>query len=605
MSDVFISYARSTEKQAQQVAAALRALGYGVWRDDDLPAHRDYSEVIDERLAAARAVVVIWSSEAVKSQWVQSEADTARTDGKLVQLTVDGSRLPRPFDRIQCADLAGWTGNLDAPGWRKVVASIGDLVGGTGAAPVSVASPSVADTPLPLPTKPSIAVMPFANLSGDPEQEYFADGMVEEITNALSRFKSLFVIASSSTLSFKGKAVGAQEAARQLGVRCVLTGSVRKAGNRVRIAVQLIDAADGSQIWTNRFEDTLEDVFELQDKVALSVASVIEPTVHAADVRRASRRPTENMGSYDLYLRARALRQNNIRKADTLEALDLLNRAIAIDPDFGQALALAGWCHHTIFLYGWSDDPEANRRQMIELSQRALKVAEDDADVLAGRALMLGTFEADRDTALNLINKAVALNPSSSFVWQMSGFSQLRSNPDLAAEHIETAMRLDPIGSNRGGLVNATGQVRFAQQRFSEAAPLFKEFVQLTNSPVGYAFLAASCGHLGRIDEAKSALARYRELSSRQVEHVLQGASARASSGSFARPSVTPRFVGDSARAIENGSYNLTSIVSAPLYSSKVMRHSASPLAIAATTIGRRCCGVWAGGLLWPPFGSS
>src|SRR5271154_2333067 len=197
MSDVFISYARSTEAQADQIAAGLRALGYGAWRDDELPAHRAYTDVIEERLQAAKAVVVIWSAEAVRSEWVQSEADTARTDHKLVQLTVDGSKLPRPFDRIQCADLIGWTGDPGAHGWRKVVASVGDLVGGD-------RSPAAA--PAPTPRKLSICVLPFSNMSDDPEQEYFSDGISEDIITDLSKVSALFVIARNSAFAYKGKA---------------------------------------------------------------------------------------------------------------------------------------------------------------------------------------------------------------------------------------------------------------------------------------------------------------------------------------------------------------------------------------------------------------
>src|SRR5258708_8615933 len=164
MSDIFISYARSTADQAQAVAEALRGLGYGVWRDDELPAHRAYAKVIEERLQAAKAVVVIWSAEAVDSEWVQSEADTARTDHKLVQLTLDGSRLPRPFDRIQCADMAGWAGDLEAPGWRKVAASVAELMGSGTRSKERPGVPA---------RQHSICVLPFANMSGDPEQEYF------------------------------------------------------------------------------------------------------------------------------------------------------------------------------------------------------------------------------------------------------------------------------------------------------------------------------------------------------------------------------------------------------------------------------------------------
>jgi adenylate cyclase len=288
MSHVFISYARSTAKETQQVASALRGLGHEVWLDDQIPAHRAYADVIEERLREAKAVVVIWSAEAVKSQWVQSEADKAREDGKLVQLNLDGAKLPMPFDRIQCVDMNGWRGDLNAPAWRKIAASVVELVGGTSPALASVTG----DRPA-FPSKPSIAVLPFADMTGsEGGQDYFVDGMVAEITTALSRIRSIFVIASSSALTFKGKDIGAREAAQQLGVRYVLEGSVRKAAGRVRIAVQLIDASNGVQIWNQRFDDTLEDVFALQDKVALAVAGRIEPTMREAEIRRASSRPT-------------------------------------------------------------------------------------------------------------------------------------------------------------------------------------------------------------------------------------------------------------------------------------------------------------------------
>jgi adenylate cyclase len=207
-------------------------------------------------------------------------------------------------------------------------------------------SPAEPDKPLPLPSKPSIAVMPFVNVSGDAEQEYFADGMLLEIIEALSRIKSIFVVASSSSLSFKGKGVRPQEAARQLGVRYVLEGGVRKSGDRVRIGVQLIDAADDAQIWTHRFEDTLKDVFALQDAVAMAVAGKIEPTIEQVEIRRAAIRPTDNINSHDLYLRALPIFRTH-SKTGTLEALDLLNQAIDLDAANGPALALAvSWPPH-------------------------------------------------------------------------------------------------------------------------------------------------------------------------------------------------------------------------------------------------------------------
>jgi adenylate cyclase len=509
MSDVFISYARSTARQAQAVAERLRSLGHAVWLDDDLPAHRAYTDVIEERLKAAKAVVVIWSAEAAKSHWVRAEANTALEAGTLVQLTVDGVMPPLPFNQIQCADLAGWSGDASAAGWRKVADSVAALIEGSSGA----AAPAPA-APLSLPTKPSIAVLPFANLSGDPEQAYFADGMVAEITNALSRFKSLFVIASSSALTFKGKGVGAQDAAHQLGVRYVLEGSVRKAGSRVRIAVQLIDAGDGAQIWTDRFEGTLEDVFDLQDTVALSAAGVIEPTLRAAEVRRVAKRPTENMGSYDLYLRSLAINQPPA-KAELLEGVDLLHRALALDPDFGPALASAAIVHWLAIGFGWSDDTEGDKRQSVTLAHRALKAASSDAEVLATVAQVTAFLEGDLAAAISLVDRALALNPGSAGVWSASSSIRIPAGElELAIQHVETAMRLDPVGPNRALQLSNLAGALFALGRFSEALTHYTEFAHRSaENPGGHMMLAATYGHLGQQTAAQEALAKYRGLS--------------------------------------------------------------------------------------------
>src|SRR5258708_3558463 len=233
MSDIFISYARSTEAQAQAVAEALRGLGYGVWRDDELPAHRAYAEVIEERLRSAKAVVVMWSAEAVKSQWVRAEANVARAAGTLVQLRLDNTVPPLPFNEIQCADLVGWTGDLGAHGWKKVAASVAELIGAIAAQP----------TPSPAVRKRSICVLPFANMSGDPEQEYFSDGISEDIITDLSKVSALEVCARNTAFTFKGKSMKVPDVARELGVSHVLEGSVRKAGGRARITPQLIDSS--------------------------------------------------------------------------------------------------------------------------------------------------------------------------------------------------------------------------------------------------------------------------------------------------------------------------------------------------------------------------
>jgi adenylate cyclase len=510
MADIFISYARSTAKQAQAVAQALRSQGYGVWLDDAIPAHRAYADVIEEELQAAAAVVVVWSAEAAKSQWVQSEADHARENGKLVQLTIDGAHLPMPFDRIQCADMIGWSGDLDAPGWRRVAASIATLAGGPPAGRPVAAAPVVEALPQSQ-LKPSIAVVPFANLSNDPEQDYFVDGVVEEIVSALSRFKSIFVISAGDNLVSDGKAMSPQDAARELGVRYVLEGSVRKAGGRVRIVLHLVDASNGAEIWADRLDDTMEDVFALQDRVAARVAGVIENTVQDMEEVKAATRPTANMTSYDLYLRAASLFRLS-RKAEMLTAIDLLDHATALDPDFVMAMSMSCVCRRQVIDHRWSDDPEQVRRRGLELAERALRLGGEDARVLCEVAVSLPGLEGRLDRAVALMDRAIALNPASAFVLMTSGSLRLKcGEPDLAAEHLESAMRLDPISAMNGYMRMYLASARFQQARFDEALVLFR--TTAIRLPVSYAVLAALHGHVGQTADAQEALAQFESQS--------------------------------------------------------------------------------------------
>jgi TolB-like protein/class 3 adenylate cyclase len=269
---------------------------------------------------------------------------------------------------------------------------------------------------LPLPDKPSIAVLPFANMSGDPEQEYFADGMVEEITTALSRIKWLFVIARNSTFSYKGQAIDVKQVGRELGVRYVLEGSVRKAGQRVRITAQLIDALTGTHLWADRFDGSLEDVFELQDRIAISVAGVIEPTLQAAEIRRSTARPTHDLTAYDLYLQALP-HWGSFGKDRILRALDLLGQAIERDPHYGPAFATAAYCHQMLAANDWVDDLETNRRKSTDLARQALQFAPDDPDALAFAGFALGYFGEDINVGIALIERSLALNPSSARGW--------------------------------------------------------------------------------------------------------------------------------------------------------------------------------------------
>ncbi len=365
---------------------------------------------------------------------------------------------------------------------------------------------------LPLPDKPSIAVLPFQNMSGDPEQEYFADGIFEEIITALSRIRWLFVIARNSSFSYKGQAVDVKQVGRELGVRYVLEGSVRKAAGRVRITGQLIDALSGAHLWADRFDGSLEDVFELQDKIAVSVAGVIEPALQAAEMRRSAARPTTDLSAYDLYLRALAA-VFPITKERTLEALGLLEQAIAIDRHCAPALSWAAVCHTRLVIGPWAEEPETSRRRGIDLARQALQVGENDPSILGSAAFVLGYFGEDIGAMIGLVDRALALSPSFAQGWNWSGILRLYAGqPDLAIEHVETSLRLSP--RERMGLPLAMmGQAYFFKRQFDEAAAKLLLAIQHDPGyPTSYRFLAACYAHMERLDEARAIVARLRTI---------------------------------------------------------------------------------------------
>jgi TolB-like protein len=368
---------------------------------------------------------------------------------------------------------------------------------------------------LPLPDKPSIAVLPFANLSGDPEQEYFADGMVEEIITALSRIRWLFVIARNSSLTYKGQSPDVKQVSRELGVRYVLEGSVRKAGLRVRITGQLIDAVTGAHLWADRFDGSLEDVFELQDQVAISVAGIIEPALQAAEIRRSAERPTSDLTAYDLYLRALPHSQSQ-QKDRVVQAVGLLNQAIERDPQYGPALALSAFCQAQIVNNGWFEDRETTRRTGLDLARRAIRVGGDDPGVLAYAAFTLGFFGEDIDAALALIDHAVALNPSFAFGWERSAMLRLfAGDPDNAIEHLERSWRLSPRDRMKPRSLTAIGIAMFFQKRFEDAgAKLVLSLEELPSWTTTYRFLASCYAHMGRLDEARKIVERLRAITS-------------------------------------------------------------------------------------------
>jgi TolB-like protein len=370
---------------------------------------------------------------------------------------------------------------------------------------------------LPLPDKPSIAVLPFANMSGDPEQEYFVDGMVEEIITALSRIRWLFVIARNSSFTYKGQPIDVKQVGRELGVRYVLEGSVRKAGRQVRITGQLIDAITGTHLWADRFDGSLEDVFELQDKIAVSVAGVIEPALQAAEMRRSAERPTSDLTAYDLYLRALAA-YYPMTKERIFEALELLEQAIAIDRQYGPALSWAAICHLRLVFDGWAEQPGTSRRKGVDLARQALQAGENDPGILASAAQVLAQFGEDIGAMMGLVDRALALNPSFARGWFLSGLLRLfAGQPDLAIEHVETSLRLSPR-ERMGQPLVVIGMASFFKHQFDEAASkLLLSTQDNPGSPIPYRALAACYAHMGRIDEARAIVAQLRAITPRVV----------------------------------------------------------------------------------------
>jgi len=404
MSDVFVSYARSTEPQAMKIAAALRAKGYSVWRDDEIPAHRAYADVIEERLKSSKAVVVIWSTDAAKSQWVRSEANAARAAGTLVQISVDGTLPPMPFDQVECAELKGWNGDAEASGWRKLADSVAALVG-----PISVEQGEGHSRR----RGNSICVLPFVNMSGEAEQEYFSDGISEDITTDLSKVSALSVTARNTAFMFKGQAVDVCDIAKKLGVSHVLEGSVRKSGGRVRINAQLIDGRTGDHLWAERYDRELDDIFTIQDEISHSIVDALKLKLLPEERKAIQQRGTENVDAYNLYLKARqhwiSGVYGDIGKDQAI--VRLCRQAVALDPNYAQAWALMALAQAELrFWHGIVTE------NALPAAEHALSLNRDIPEALCVKARYLED-EGQEDAANREIDAALQLDPES---WEVN-----------------------------------------------------------------------------------------------------------------------------------------------------------------------------------------
>jgi adenylate cyclase len=365
----------------------------------------------------------------------------------------------------------------------------------------------------PTPDKPSIAVLPFQNMSGDPEQEYFADGMVEEITTALSRFQRLFVVARNSSFTFKGQAVDVKEVGRRLGVRYVLEGSVRKAAGKVRITGQLIDAATGAHIWGDRFERDLTDIFALQDEVTVAVVSAIQPKLLQKEIEISTRRRPENLTAYDFFLRA--MQQFYLTTPEGLaEAIRLAHRALELDPRFGLVAALAGVCHSFNVILGCANDPQFDRNEAIRLFRLALSIDDSDPDTLAWASIISAFMVGDPESEIEMVDRAVALNPNSILAWGSRGqVYRIAGLPEEAVRSFERAVRMSPVDPALHFVFVGMGYAFIELRRFDEAIAAARK-AQRHNAPFAGAgrCLASAFAHLGRDAEAHEAAARLLEI---------------------------------------------------------------------------------------------
>jgi adenylate cyclase len=483
------------------VAEALRAEGYQAWRDDQLPAHRSYADVIEERLKSAKAVVVLWSAEAAKSQWVRAEADAARSAGTLVQANLDGTIPPMPFNQIQCADLKDWNGKDDTSGWRKLLASVEALAG-----------PRETETSLPRASRQrvSVCVLPFANMSGDAEQEYFSDGISEDITTDLSKVSALEVIARNTAFQFKGRSVDVSDVAKKLRVSHVLEGSVRKAGNRVRITAQLIDGRTGGHVWADRYDRDLTDIFEIQDELSKAIVDALKVKLLPAERKAIEDRGTTNADAYNLYLMARQLwvsgNYGDVRRDEII--IRTTGRAIDLDPNYAEAWALLAIAQASLRYHHGRDVDDG-----LNAAEEALRLKPTLAAAYSVRARHIAE-QGDFDRAEAEIRKALELEPNS---WEANREAarllMQQRRVEEAMQHYTLAASLDENDFHSCMMLLTCLQAQGATERKPEVAEQMLERSErvlkqdsLNASALGVS--AAALTILGDLDKAKERIRR-------------------------------------------------------------------------------------------------
>jgi len=488
----FGDYVLDPERRELTLRAKVVTVGPQVF---DLLLHlvRNCDRVVskDELLQA------VWAGRIVSESTITSHINAVR---KAVGDNGDEQRLVRTIAR---------------KGFRFVGAVETGRVGEVGqpaeASAVERAASQAAELPLRAlpPDKPAITVLPFQNLSGDPEQDYFADGVVEDIIAALSRIRWLFVIARNSSFAFKGRAADVKEIGQELGVRYVLEGSVRKSGSKVRITGQLIDATTGAHLWAERFEGMLDDIFELQDRIAESVVGAIAPQLERAEIERAKRKPTGSLDAYDYYLRGTAKLHSGTREA-VEAALPLFHKATELDPEFASAYGMAAWCHLWRKVNGWMIDRSQEIAEGARLARLAVELGRDDAVALTRAGHALGHFTGDLDGGIALIDRAKLLNPNLASAWFLGGFLRaLNGETAPALEHFAHAVRLSPLDPEMFRVQVGMALAYFFAENYDAAVAWAEKATgNLPSLLVASGVTAASHALAGRDDEARQAMER-------------------------------------------------------------------------------------------------
>ena len=446
----------------------------------------------------------VWGGRIVSESTLTSHINAVR---KSIGDTGEAQRLLRTVAR------KGYRFVGEVTEWYPPAESVPAATNGHGPDAAAASEPILA-----VPERPSIAVLPFLNLSGEPSQDYFVDGVVEDIVSALSRISWLFVIARNSSFAYRARDIDigmldVKQVGRELGVRYVLAGSLRKAENRVRITGKLVDAATGENLWSERFDGTLDDIFGLQDQITASVVGAIAPQLERAEIERAQRKPTGSLDAYDYYLRGMAHFHRASREA-VEAALPLFHRAIAVDPAFAPAYGMAAWCLFWRKINGWMPDIAAEAPEAARLARLAVELGRNDAIALTRGGHALTHFGGDLDGCIALLDRALLLDPNLAAAWYLSGFQRVaRGEPDDAIERFARAMRLSPLDPEMVRMQAGTAMAHLFAGRFDAASSWAETaFRQLPGFVLAVAIMAASHALADRLEEARRAMTQLRRL---------------------------------------------------------------------------------------------